>query len=193
VKAAVYPYDLVSLDLNLPGADGRQICRQLRSQERPDGAPAPRVLVVTARDTLDDRVAGLDDGADDYLVKPFALDELLARLRAFERRSDGAVPRRGALTFADVTLDRDAMRCRRGDRTVQLTRTEHLLLEVLLAHPGKVLGRNAMMDAVWGYDFGPDSNSLDVYVGYLRRKLEAGGEPRVIHTVRGVGYVLRDS
>ncbi|HUG55997.1 MAG TPA: response regulator transcription factor [Candidatus Limnocylindrales bacterium] len=181
-------YDALLLDLGLPGLDGLEVCRRLRA-----GGNRVPVLMLTARAAVAERVEGLDAGADDYLVKPFALDELLARLRAFERRSDGAIPRRGALAFGDVTLDRDAMRCRRGDRPVQLTRTEHLLLELFLAHPGKVLGRDAIMDAVWGYDFGPDSNSLDVYVGYLRRKLEAGGEPRLIHTVRGVGYVLRDA
>jgi len=174
--ATASPYDAIVLDLGLPGLDGLEVCRRLRSS----GSRVP-VLMLTARAAVTERVEGLDAGADDYLVKPFALDELLARLRAFERRA----PQSGQ----DVTLDRDAMVCRRGDRTIQLSRTEYQLLELFLSNPRRVLSRDVIFDKVWGYDFGPDSNSLDVYIGYLRRKL---GEPRIIHTMRGVGYVLRE-
>jgi two-component system response regulator MprA len=146
--------------------------------------------MLTARAAVSERVEGLDAGADDYLVKPFALDELLARLRAFERRAPQGGQSRGTLRFADVVLDRDAMTCRRGDRTIPLSRTEYQLLELFLSNPKRVLSRDVIFDKVWGYDFGPDSNSLDVYIGYLRRKL---GEPRIIHTMRGVGYVLREA
>jgi len=154
--------------------------------------PATRaaVIVVSVMPGEKDKVRALDAGADDYLVKPFALDELLARLRAFERRAPQGGQSRGTLHFADVVLDRDAMTCRRGDRTIPLSRTEYQLLELFLSNPKRVLSRDVIFDKVWGYDFGPDSNSLDVYIGYLRRKL---GEPRVIHTMRGVGYVLRDA
>ena len=149
------------------------------------------VLVVTARDAVSDRVEGLDAGADDYLVKPFALDELLARLRALLRRtlpgSDEEV-----LRFADLTLDRRSYQVKRGDRPVDLTRTEFQLLELFLMHPRQVLTRSVIFERVWDYDFGPTSNSLTVYIGYLRRKTEAGGEPRLLHTVRGVGYVLKE-
>ncbi len=181
-------YDAVVLDLGLPGLDGLEVCRRLRAS----GNRVP-VLMLTARAAVTERVEGLDAGADDYLVKPFALDELLARLRAFERRAGTNGHTRGTLRFADLALDRDAMECRRGERPIPLTRTEYQLLELLLANPRKVLTRDVIFDRVWGYDFGPDSNSLDVYVGYLRRKLEANGEPRLIHTVRGVGYVLKDA
>lgn len=181
-------YDAIVLDLGLPTLDGLEVCRRLRA--RGDRVP---ILMLTARAAVADRVGGLDAGADDYLVKPFALDELLARLRAFERRSAAIGQPAGRLAFGDLTLDRDAMECSRGDRAIQLTRTEFQLLALFLANPKRVLGRDAILDAVWGYDFGPDSNSLDVYIGYLRRKLEANGEPRVIHTVRGVGYVLKDA
>lgn len=181
-------FDAVVLDLGLPGLDGLELCRRLRAS----GDRVP-ILMLTARTAVSDRVGGLDAGADDYLVKPFALDELLARLRAFERRAVGTTHAGGPLTFGDVVLDREAMECRRGDRAMQLTRTEFQLLALFMANPKRVLGRDAILDAVWGYDFGPDSNSLDVYIGYLRRKLEAGGEPRLVHTVRGVGYVLKDA
>ena len=148
--------------------------------------------MLTARDGVRDRVSGLDAGADDYLVKPFALEELLARVRALLRR---AVPEGGGgvpvLRFEDLELDPVAYTVRRGDRPVELTRTEFLLLELFLRHPRQVLTRSIIFDRVWGYDFGPASNSLEVYVGYLRRKTEAGGEPRLLHTVRGFGYVLR--
>ena len=186
--ATANPYDAVVLDLGLPGLDGVEVCRRLRAR----GNSVP-VLMLTARAAVRDRVDGLDAGADDYLVKPFALDELLARLRALGRRGDDGAPKaRGTLQFADITLDRDAMECRRGDRAIPLTRTEFSLLELFMANPRKVLPRDVIFDRVWGYDFGPDSNSLDVYVGYLRRKLEANGEARLIHPVRGTGYVLRE-
>ena len=186
--ATAAPYDAVVLDLGLPGLDGLEVCRRLRA----DGNTVP-VLMLTARAAVAERVEGLDAGADDYLVKPFALDELLARLRAFERRTPPVGQTRGVLRFDDLVLDREAMTCRRGERSVTLSRTEYQLLELFLANPRRVLSRDAIFEKVWGYDFGPDSNSLDVYVGYLRRKLEAAGEPRLIHTVRGVGYVLRDA
>ena len=146
--------------------------------------------MLTARDEVSDRVAGLEAGADDYLPKPFALDELLARLRALLRRSGWSGERR-LLRFEDLQLDTLAHEVRRGARPIELTRTEYLLLELFLMHPRQVLTRSQIFDRVWGYDFGPASNSLEVYVGYLRRKTEAAGEPRLLHTVRGVGYVLR--
>jgi two-component system response regulator MprA len=180
------PPDAVVLDVLMPHVDGLELCRRMRS--RGDRTP---VLMLTARDAVADRVAGLDAGADDYLVKPFALDELLARVRALLRR---AVPGTGRapLRFADVELDPVAHEVRRGERPIELTRTEFLLLELFLRHPRQVLTRSLIFENVWGYDFGPSSNSLEVYMGYLRRKTEAGGEPRVLHTVRGVGYVLRE-
>lgn len=186
-QATAVPYDAVVLDLGLPGLDGLEVCRRLRAA----GNLVP-VLMLTARAAVSERVSGLDAGADDYLVKPFALDELLARLRALERRTPSNGQVRGQLRFGELVIDRDAMTCRRGDREIQLSRTEYQLLELLLANQGKVLSRDVIFDKVWGYDFGPESNSLDVYVGYLRRKLEAEGEPRIIHTVRGVGYVMRE-
>jgi len=147
--------------------------------------------MLTARDQVADRVAGLDAGADDYLVKPFALEELLARVRALLRRT-GSGEGGQLLRFADLVMDLDAHQARRGERELGLTRTEFLLLEQFMLHPRRVLTREFIFDRVWGYDFGPTSNSLEVYVGYLRRKTEATGEPRLIHTVRGVGYVLRE-
>jgi two-component system, OmpR family, response regulator MprA len=186
-QATSVPYDAVVLDLGLPGLDGLEVCRRLRAA----GNQVP-VLMLTARAAVAERVSGLDAGADDYLVKPFALDELLARLRSFERRAPTTGQVRGELRFGDLVLDRDAMTSRRGAREIQLSRTEYQLRELLMANQGKVLSRDVIFDKVWGYDFGPESNSLDVYVGYLRRKLEAEGEPRIIHTVRGVGYVMRD-
>ena len=185
--ALATPYDAVVLDLGLPGLDGVEVCRRLRAA----GNQVP-VLMLTARAAVRDRVEGLDAGADDYLMKPFALDELLARIRALGRRGEDGARARGTLRFAEITLDRDAMECRRGERLIPLTRTEYSLLELFLVNARKVLPRDVIFDRVWGYDFGPDSNSLDVYVGYLRRKLESGGESRVIHTVRGVGYVLKE-
>jgi two-component system response regulator MprA len=186
-QATAVPYDAVVLDLGLPGLDGLEVCRRLRAF----GNLVP-VLMLTARAAVAERVAGLDAGADDYLVKPFALDELLARLRALERRAPTTGQTRGQLRFGDLVLDRDAMTCARGSREIQLSRTEYQLLELLMASQGKVQSRDVIFDKVWGYDFGPESNSLDVYIGYLRRKLEANGEPRIIHTVRGVGYVMRE-
>jgi len=176
--------DAIVLDVLMPVLDGLETCRVLRQRE--DGTP---VLMLTARHEVSDRVAGLDAGADDYLVKPFALEELLARLRALLRRSAGGD---GELGFADLTLDPGTREVRRGDRSIDLTRTEFLLLELFLRNPRQVLTRDVIFDRVWGYDFGPASNSLEVYVGYLRRKTEAEGEPRLIHTVRGVGYALKE-
>ena len=177
--------DALILDLQLPDVDGLQVCRQMRSA----GDDTP-VLMLTARQEIDDRVQGLDAGADDYLVKPFALAELLARLRALLRRrpeDSGEV-----LRFADLSLDPITREARRGDRSFTLTRIEFDLLEMFLRHPRQVLTRELLLHQVWGFDFDSGTNSLAVYVGYLRRKLEEGGEPRCIHTVRGVGYVLRD-
>jgi two-component system, OmpR family, response regulator MprA len=185
-RFAEQPFDLVVLDLMLPKVDGLEVCRRMRAA----GDRRP-VLVLTARDTVTDRVTGLDAGADDYLVKPFALDELLARLRALLRRSGTAAPGQ-VLRFSDLSLDPVAHQVKRGDREIELTRTEFLLLELFMLHPRQVLTRSVIFERVWGYDFGPDSNSLEVYVSYLRRKLEAGDEPRLLHTVRGVGYVLRE-
>ncbi len=178
--------DAVVLDVLMPGVDGLEVCRRLRAESN----PVP-ILMLTARDTVGDRVAGLDAGADDYLVKPFALEELLARLRALLRRSD---PGRATdvLRFADLTVDTAAREVLRGDRPIDLTRTEFHLLELFIRNPKQVLTRSLIFERVWGYDFGPSSNSLDVYIGYLRRKTEADGEPRLIHTVRGVGYALRE-
>jgi two-component system response regulator MprA len=186
--ATANPYDAIVLDRGLPGLDGLEVCRQLRSS----GNAVP-ILMLTARAAVSERVEGLDAGADDYVVKPFALDELLARIRAFERRSPVTGQGRGKLRFEDLELDRDAMTARRGGRPISLSRTEYQLLEILLANPRRVLSRDVIFEKVWGYDFGPDSNSLDVYIGYLRRKLEQDGEPRLIQTVRGVGYVMRDA
>jgi len=183
---ATAPPDLVVLDVLMPDIDGLEVCRRLRAA----GDRTP-VLLLTARDAVADRVRGLDAGADDYLVKPFALEELRARLRALLRRASPAVDA-GRLSFGDLALDSAGHTVRRGDRDIELTRTEFLLLELFLRHPRQVLTRSVVFEHVWGYDFGPTSNSLEVYVGYLRRKLEAAGEPRLIHTVRGVGYVLRE-
>jgi two-component system response regulator MprA len=184
VSLARRSVDAIVLDVLMPVLDGLETCRVLRRRE--DKTP---VLLLTARHEVSDRVAGLDAGADDYLVKPFALEELLARLRALLRRTAGG---NGQLSFADLTLDPGTREVRRGDRSIELTRTEFLLLELFMRNPRQVLTRNVIFDRVWGYDFGPASNSLEVYVGYLRRKTEAAGEPRLIHTVRGVGYALRD-
>ena len=180
------PADAVVLDVLMPAPDGLEVCRRLRAA----GDRTP-VLMLTARDRVADRVDGLDAGADDYLVKPFALEELTARLRALLRRNGGEPG--AVLRFADLTLDLGAHEVRRGGREIALTRTELLLLELLLRHPRQVLPRGTIFEHVWGYDFGATSNSLEVYVGYLRRKTETAGEPRLIHTVRGVGYVLREA
>jgi two-component system response regulator MprA len=179
--------DAIVLDVLMPQLSGIEVCRRLRT-----GGYRTPVLMLTARDAVSDRVAGLDAGADDYLVKPFALDELLARLRALLRRTTApAEDETEQLVVADLILDPVAYQVRRGEREIDLTRTEWLLLELLLQNPGRVLPRSTIFERVWGYDFGPTSKALDVYVGYLRRKTEANGEPRMIHTVRSVGYVLR--
>ena len=180
--------DLIVLDVTMPGVDGLAVCRRLRAK----GLATP-VLLLTARDEVPDRVAGLDAGADDYLVKPFALRELLARVRALLRRANEEDEQEGALSFEDLRLDRLAHEAWRGERIMQLTRTEFLLLEMFMRHPRQVLTRSAIFEHVWGYDFGSTSNSLGVYMGYLRRKTEDAEEPRLLHTVRGVGYVLRGS
>jgi two-component system response regulator MprA len=177
--------DAVILDLGLPLMDGVEVCRRIREM----GNRTP-VLILTARDAVSDRVEGLDAGADDYLVKPFALDELLARIRALLRRTT-AQPQESLLRYADVVMDLRTMEVRRGERQMELTRTEFRLLELFLRHPRVVLTRSQIFEQVWGYDFGASSNALEVYISYLRRKLEAEGEPRLIHTMRGVGYTLR--
>ena len=177
--------DAVVLDILMPGIDGLEVCRRIREE----GNEVP-VLMLTARDAVGDRVEGLDAGADDYLVKPFALEELLARIRALLRRTSPTAD--GALRFADVELDPGTREVRRAGDQIDLTRTEFNLLELFLLNPRQVLTRSIIFERVWGYDFGFASNSLDVYIGYLRRKTEAGGKPRLIHTVRGVGYALRE-
>jgi two-component system response regulator MprA len=179
-------YDAVILDIAMPKVDGLEVCRRLR-----EGGDRTPVLILTARAEVDDRVAGLDVGADDYLVKPFALRELSARVRALLRRAGDDDQQDGVLAFEDLRLDRLAHEAWRGERLLQLTRTEFLLLEMFLRHPRQVLTRSAIFEDVWGYDFGATSNSLGVYMGYLRRKTEIDDEPRLLHTVRGVGYVLR--
>jgi two-component system response regulator MprA len=177
--------DVVVLDVMMPGVDGLAVTRRLRDK----GNRVP-ILILTARDGVNERVEGLDAGADDYLVKPFALEELFARLRAILRLSaDGAVE---VLHFADLELDPATREVRRGGDPIELTRTEFSLLELFMLNPRQVLTRSVIFERVWGYDFGPGSNSLDVYIGYLRRKTEAGGKPRLIQTVRGVGYALRE-
>jgi two-component system, OmpR family, response regulator MprA len=177
--------DAVLLDVLMPGLDGLEVCRRIRRS----GNEVP-VLMLTARDAVGDRVAGLDAGADDYVVKPFALEELLARVRALLRRASPTGD--GVLRFADVELDTGTREVRRGGDKIELTRTEFNLLELFLLNPRQVLTRSIIFERVWGYDFGFASNSLDVYIGYLRRKTEAGGKPRLIQTVRGVGYALRE-
>ena len=182
-------FDAVVLDVTMPGVSGLEVCRRLRAS----GDRSP-VLMLTARDAIDDRVAGLDAGADDYLVKPFALRELMARVRALLRRR-ASVDDAGSspLRFNDLVLDPVAHEVHRDGRRLELTRTEFALLELFLRNPRQVLTRSVIFDRVWGYDFGYGSNSLDVYISYLRKKTEAGGKPRLIHTVRGVGYALRET
>jgi two-component system, OmpR family, response regulator MprA len=179
--------DAAILDVLMPGIDGLELCRRLRAE----GNDVP-VLMLTARSEIDSRVAGLDAGADDYLPKPFALAELLARLRALLRRAGNGDEGGDVLRFADLQLDLGTREVRRGDVSIELTRTEFSLLELFLRNPRQVLTRSVIFERVWGYDFGPTSNSLDVYIGYLRRKTEEGDAPRLIHTVRGVGYALRE-
>lgn len=186
-EAALWQPDAVVLDVMMPVLDGLGVCRRLRAV----GDRTP-VLVLTALDAVSDRIDGLDAGADDYLVKPFALDELLARVRALLRRAapDDPAGEAHVLAHGDLVLDPVTRTGWRGERPLEFSRTEAALLELLLRHPGQVLPRELVLELVWGRDFGPDSNSLAVYVGYLRRKLEAGGEPRLVHTVHGVGYRL---
>ncbi|MFZ2175960.1 MAG: response regulator transcription factor [Rhodococcus sp. (in: high G+C Gram-positive bacteria)] len=188
-KVAASRPDALVLDVMMPRLDGLEVCRRLRST----GDDLP-ILVLTARDSVSERVSGLDAGADDYLPKPFALEELLARLRALLRR---AAPEPGIdsekMTFEDLTLDPVTREVTRGGRSISLTRTEFSLLEMLMANPRRVLTRGRILEEVWGYDFPTSGNALEVYIGYLRRKTEAEGEPRLLHTVRGVGYVLRET
>jgi two-component system response regulator MprA len=188
-KATIQRPDALVLDVMMPRLDGLEVCRRLRST----GDDLP-ILVLTARDSVSERVAGLDAGADDYLPKPFALEELLARLRALLRRT-AADPGEAseAMKFADLSLDPVTREVSRGVRPISLTRTEFSLLEMLMANPRRVLTRSRILEEVWGYDFPTSGNALEVYIGYLRRKTEAEGEPRLIHTVRGVGYVLRET
>jgi two-component system response regulator MprA len=176
-------YDAIVLDVAMPRVDGLEVCRRLRQA----GDPTP-VLMLTAQDAVESRVAGLDAGADDYLPKPFALRELNARLRALTRRHDSS---NEILRFADLKLDLAAQQAWRAQRQIDFSRTEFLLIELFMRHPREVLSRSTIFERVWGYDFGTSSNSLGVYMGYLRRKTEEQGEPRLLHTVRGVGYVLR--
>ena len=177
--------DLVILDWMLPGMDGLEVCRRLRA-----GGPTP-ILMLTARESVSDRVLGLDAGADDYLVKPFEFDELLARVRALLRRARPEAA--DLLAFADLRLDTGTHQAYRGERAIELTAKEYELLDLFMRHPRQVLTREVIFDRVWGYDFGGESNIIEVYVRYLRQKTESGGEPRLLHTVRGVGYVLRES
>jgi two-component system response regulator MprA len=179
-----YQPDVVILDVLMPGIDGLEVCRRLRRQ----GSRVP-VLMLTARDEIENRVGGLDAGADDYVTKPFALEELLARVRALLRRTSEASDE--VLRFADLELDPGTREVRRGGERIELTRTEFALLELFMRNPRQVLTRSIIFERVWGYDFGFASNSLDVYIGYLRRKTEARDKPRLIQTVRGVGYALR--
>lgn len=189
-EIAVSAPDAIVLDILMPEVDGLELCRRLR-----DAGDRTPVLMLTARDAVSDRVDGLDAGADDYLVKPFALEELLARLRALLRRAapaaEGTSP--SPLRFEDLTLDPASREVTRGGRPIELTKTEFELLHLLIRHPRQVLTRTQIFEAVWDYDFGPSSNALEVYIGYLRRKTEADGEPRLVQTVRGVGYALKAS
>jgi two-component system response regulator MprA len=188
VRLSATPADAAILDVLMPGIDGLEVCRRLRA----DGNAVP-VLMLTARAEVDSRVAGLDAGADDYLSKPFALAELLARLRALLRRAGNGDDAGDVLRFSDLELDLGTREVRRGERWIDLTRTEFALLELFLRNPRQVLTRSIIFERVWGYDFGPTSNSLDVYIGYLRRKTEEGGATRLIHTIRGIGYALREA
>ncbi|MCK6097125.1 response regulator transcription factor [Corynebacterium kefirresidentii] len=185
--------ELLILDVMMPNMDGLKVCRTLRSEgwDRP-------ILVLTARDGVSDRVAGLDAGADDYLPKPFALEELLARVRSLVRRASAdsiaaEAPVESKLSFEDLELDADTREVSRGGRSISLTRTEFSLLQLLMENPRKVLSRSKILEEVWGYDFPTSGNALEVYIGYLRKKTEGDGDSRLIHTVRGVGYVLRES
>jgi len=177
--------DLVILDWMLPNMDGLEVCRRLRKLGNQP------ILMLTAKDTTQDRVEGLDSGADDYVVKPFEIEELLARIRALLRRT--AADRVKVLEFEDLTLDSSSRKAKRGDREIDLTAKEYDLLELFMRHPNQVMTREVIFDRVWDYDFGGESNVLDVYIRYLRQKLEEDGDSRLIYTVRGVGYVLRES
>lgn len=181
-------FDLIILDLMLPGRDGLDVCREIREGTEPESAVP--ILMLTARDTIPDRVSGLDSGADDYLTKPFDPNELMARIRALLRRTRREEPH--TYEFADLKLDTGTHLAYRGERLVELTAKEYELLELLMQNPNRVLTRSVIYDRVWGYDFGGDSNIIEVYIRYLRQKTEEEGEPRLIHTVRGVGYVLRE-
>ena len=185
VMASDKPPDLIVLDWMLPGLDGLEVCRRLRSS-----GPIP-IMMLTARDSVSDRVQGLDAGADDYMVKPFNLDELLARIRALLRRTKPDRPK--VYQFEDLSLDTGTRQATRGERVIDLTAKEYELIELFLRHPRQVLTREMIYDDVWGYDFGGESNIIEVYVRYLRQKLEEGDEKRLIHTVRGMGYVLREA
>ena len=185
-RLAMSEFDAMVLDVLMPKLDGFEVCRRLRAS----GNRTP-VLILTARDSEEDTIRGLDLGADDYLVKPFGLGELLARVRALLRRARPA-GEDAPLWFAGISLDRQTREASRGGRRLELTRTEYALLDLFLSNPRQVLTRQLIMESVWNYDFGPTSNPLEVYISYLRRKTEAGGEPRLIHTVRGVGYALRE-
>jgi len=185
IAARDNPPDLVVLDLMLPGIDGLEVCRRLRA-----GGDVP-ILILTARDGVNDRVLGLDMGADDYMVKPFDLDELLARIRALLRRLQPATQPK-IMRFEDLTLDTGTRQASRGERVISLTAKEYELLDLFMLHPRQVLTRDVIFDRVWGYDFGGESNIIEVYIRYLRQKLEEEGEPRLLHTVRGMGYVLRE-
>ncbi|HEX6683210.1 MAG TPA: response regulator transcription factor [Candidatus Limnocylindrales bacterium] len=186
-KTAEFQPDLLLLDVMMPGLSGLDACRRLRSAA--DHTP---VLMLTARDAVADRVAGLDAGADDYLVKPFALQELLARVRALLRRTGPQLDMDDVLRLGDLTLNSQTRQVRRGGVLVELTRTEFSLLQTLLEKKGRVLSRSELFESVWGFDLNQSSNSLDVYIGYLRRKLESDDRPRLLHTIRGVGFILRE-
>ncbi|MCW5877016.1 MAG: response regulator transcription factor [Anaerolineales bacterium] len=177
--------DLVILDWMLPGMDGLEVCKRLRALGK-----LP-ILMLTAKDSVNDRVLGLDAGADDYMVKPFNLDELLARVRALLRRTQA--PKQKTYTFANLELDTGTRRAQRGDRVIDLTAKEYELLELFMRNPRQVLTREMIYDEVWGYDFGGESNIIEVYIRYLRQKIEEENEPRLLHTVRGMGYVLRET
>jgi two-component system response regulator MprA len=176
--------DLVVLDWMLPGMDGLEVCKRLRTMGRMP------IMMLTAKDSVSDRVLGLDAGADDYMVKPFNLDELLARIRALLRRTQS--PKQKAYNFGDLVLDTGTRRAQRNERVIDLTAKEYELLELFMRNPRQVLTREMIYDDVWGYDFGGESNIIEVYIRYLRQKLEEGKEPRLLHTVRGMGYVLRE-
>ncbi len=178
--------DLIILDIMLPGIDGLTVCRQIR-----EGGLQTPILMLTAKDAIPDRVAGLEAGADDYLVKPFAFEELLARVRALGRRK-APIESDAPLNFSDLTLNPSTRMAKRGDRNIELTAKEYELLELFMRHPNQVLTRDQIYNRIWGYDFGGESNIIEVYIRYLRSKLEEGDEPRLLHTIRGVGYALRE-